>query len=87
MSHATPNRPATASLADSASRRFIVGNEGKDVVIREVMPESCAFTLDRRGAWEIAKRRVKPKRVKDEPGRIFFQDLAGFRTDVTGRSN
>jgi len=40
-------------------RRFLVARYRHRIVIREIKPESCSFSFNRRDAWEHAKQQAK----------------------------
>lgn len=68
------------------SNAYLVQRQGNNVYIREVDPDSCAFTFTKREGWEHAKNLAKPA-IRARPKRpaadnITFIDIQGNRKVV-----
>ncbi len=64
------------TLVDATNTdEYIVGRRGESIVIRRVLPGSCAHTLTKAAAWDFAQRLAEPKKLAhDRHGEDDKQD-------------
>lgn len=70
---------------ESTERQFIVDRTGTAVLIREVEPGSCAYTVSRQEAWDFANRLARPAKRSQDPKRRLPASIAFIALDGTSK--